>query len=172
MKMDSIKSQLETLKEYSQGKVNYESWRFKVDLTLKTKKLFNVATGVEMRPDGAENNAAVTAWVAKDLEAQAIIGLNCSGPIAVKINKCITAHAMLQKLESWYGKKSDVSIEGLQRSFFGYKYNEKKSVMENCMQVQGYAESLTAKGELVKETWVMQRILGILPQRLHHFRTA
>lgn len=79
---------------------------------------------------------------------------------------------MLQKLESWYSKKSEVSIEGLLRSFFSLKYNEKKSVIENRMKIQGYAESLTAQGEVVKESWVMQRILCTLPQKLHHFRTA
>lgn len=57
--MDSIESQLEILKEDSQGKENYTSWRFKVDLTLKTKKLFNVATGVEGKPSGPDNSDAV-----------------------------------------------------------------------------------------------------------------
>ena len=79
---------------------------------------------------------------------------------------------MLQKLDTLYGKRSDVSIEGLQRQFFSYKYNEKKSVIENCIQVQEYADSLSAEGEEIKESWIMQRILGILPPKLHHFRTA
>lgn len=170
--MDNIKSQIETLREDSQGNVNYDSWRFKLDLTLKSKKIFGVATGVEVKPEGAEDNLRVSTWLTKDLEAQALIGLNCSGPITLKINKCTTAHAMLQKLESLYGKKSEATIEGLQSLFFGYKYNEKKSVIENCMQIQEYADNLTSQGELVKESWIMQRILGILPPKLRHFRTA
>ena len=32
--MDTVKSQLETLTEDSQGNVNYESWKFKLYLTL------------------------------------------------------------------------------------------------------------------------------------------
>lgn len=48
--MDSIKSQLETLSEDPQGNVNYISWRFKLDLTLKAKGLFLVATGKEAKP--------------------------------------------------------------------------------------------------------------------------
>lgn len=170
--MDMVKSQLEMLKEDSEGNVNYESWRFKLDLTLKSKKIFNIATGIELRPEGAETTEAVSTWVTKDLEAQTLIGLNCSSSIAKRIAKSTSSYGMLSKLNTLYGKKSDATVAGLQRQFFEYKYNDKKSVIENCMQIQDYADSLTAEGENVKESWIMQKILGILPSRLHHFRTA
>lgn len=63
-----------------------------------------------------------------------LIGLNVSGDIAKKICNCTTASSMLEKLETLYGKKSHVTIESLQRLFFSYKYDESKSVIENCMQ--------------------------------------
>lgn len=103
---------------------------------MKSKKFFDVATEVVLRPDGNDDNATVSAWLTKDLEAQTLIGLNCSSSIAMKISKCTTAYAMLSKLDTLYGKKSDVSIEGLQRQLFGYKFNENKSVVENGMQIQ------------------------------------
>ena len=169
---DTIKSQSESLVENSQGQVNYDSWRFKLNLTLKTRKIYNVATGIEVKPEGLETSVAVSAWDAKDLEAQTLIGLNCSSSIAKKISKCTSAYSMLQKLDTLYGKKSDVSIEGLQRQFFGFKYNESRSVIENCMQIQELADNLSAEGEEVKETWIMQRILAILPLKFQHFRPA
>lgn len=49
----------------------------------------------------------------------------------------------------------------MQRQLFGYKYDSSKSVIENCLQIQQYAEDLQAEGEDVKESWVH-----------HHFRTA
>lgn len=58
---------------------------------------------------------------------------------------------------------SDFTVEGLQRQFFGHKCDSSKSVIENCMQIYQYAEDLQAEGEDVKESWVMTRILGILP---------
>lgn len=170
--MDTVKSQMEMLTEDSQGNVNYESWRFKLNLILRTKKIWNVATGTDMKPEGSDDGTVIEPWITKDLEAQTLIGLNCSSSIAKKISKCKSAYGMLQKLDTLYGKKSDVSIEGLQRQFFGYKYNDKKTAIENCIQVQEYADSLSAEGEEVKESWIMQRILGILPPKLHHFRTA
>ena len=168
--MKTIRSQLESSTEDDQGNVNYESWRFKLDLTLKSKKLFNVATGVELKPNESNDSVAVAPWLAKDLMAQTLIGLNCSGQIVKKICKCTSANAMLCKLDTLYGKKSEVSVEGLQRQFFGYKYNESKSVIEYCLQIQQYPNSLSAECEEIQESWIMQRILRILAPKLHYLQ--
>lgn len=85
-----------------------------------------MATGIEVKPSRAKTTEQVTTWLAKDLEAQTLIGLNCSSSICKKIAKCTSASLMLLKLDTLYGQKSAVSVEGLQRLFFGYKYNEKK----------------------------------------------
>lgn len=79
---------------------------------------------------------------------------------------------MLEKLNLLYAKKSELTIEGLQRKFFNYQYDSSKSAVENCMTIQQFADDLKAEGEDVKESWVMTRILGTLPQQLHHFRSA
>ena len=52
VKMGNIKKQLEQLSEDSQGNVNYDSWIFKLTLTLKSKDLYSVATGVTVKPEG------------------------------------------------------------------------------------------------------------------------
>lgn len=170
--MDSIKTQLETLSENAQGKVNYISWKFKLDLTLKSKDLYAVAIGTATKPAGAETEGAVKTWVKKDLEAQIFIGLNVSSEIAKKIANCKSAYKMLEKLETLYGKKSELTVEGLQRHFFSYKYDPSKSAVENCLTIMQYAEDLSAEGEEVKESWISTRILGMLPPKLYHFRTA
>lgn len=170
--MDSVRSQLEILSEDSQGKVNYESWKFKLDITLKFKGLANIAYGTTVRPEGNETSNAVAAWIKSDLEAQTLIGLNCSSSVAKKLCKCTSAQAMLQKLDVLYGKKSDVCIATLQRRFINYKYDEEKSVVENCYQIQELADALAAEGETLKEGWIMNKIMDMLPKRLHHFRTV
>lgn len=170
--MDTIKSQLEILSENSQGSVNYVSWRFKLDLTLKSKKLFAIATGIEKKPAGLETEAKVIEWVEKDINTQAIIGLNVDSNIAYKISKCTSSKQMLEKLNLLYAKKSELTIEGLQRKFFNYQYDVSKSAVENCMIIQQFADDLKAEGEDVKDSWVMTRVLGTLPHKLHHFRVA
>lgn len=170
--MDTVRTQLETLSENAQGKVNYISWRFKLDLTLKSKDLYAVAIGTDTKPSGADTDAAVKLWTKKDLECQVLVGLNVSSEISKKIVNCKSAYKMLEKLEMLYGKKSDLTIEGLQRRFFSYKYDNGKSAVENCLAIMQLAEELSAEGEEVKENWVQTRILGMLPPKLCHFRTA
>ncbi|XP_023229157.1 uncharacterized protein LOC111629473 [Centruroides sculpturatus] len=51
-------------------------------------------------------------------------------------------------------------------------YGSSKSVVENCLSVQQYEEDLKAEGETIKESWIMTRMLGILPPKLYHFRTS
>lgn len=170
--MDTVRSQLETLTEKSNGENNYASWKFKLNLTLRMKDLFDVATGVTVKPEGQPTSANVSSWIKKDLEAQTLIGLNVSGPIAQKILNCKSAYLMLQKLDLLYLKKSEVTLEGLQRSFFAFQFDINKSAVENSLAVKQLAEDLECEGEEIKESWVMTRILGVLPPKLHHFRTA
>ena len=66
-----------------------------------------MATGVKVKPERNDQSAGVIAWLDKGLEAQILIGLNCSSPIANKISKCKSASAMLVKLDALYGKRSD-----------------------------------------------------------------
>lgn len=105
--MDTVKSQLETLVEDSQGNVNYESWRFKLDLTLKSKKLFDIATGVKIKPTGSDESEAVASWIAKDVDAQTLIGLNCGSKEDIKVyvslsNDTKTRYFVWKKITSVY----------------------------------------------------------------------
>lgn len=170
--MDSVRSHLETLTEDSQGEVNYISWRFKLNLTLKSKSLYEIATGITVKPEGPVTKDNVKQWMKDDIEAQTLIGLNVSSNIAKKIANCESSSQMLSKLEVLYGKRSEFSIEGLQRKFFTYKYDVSKSATENCMQINQLAEDLKTEGEEIKESWIITRILSTLPQKLHHFRVA
>lgn len=83
--MDSVRTQIEILSEDSQGNVNYVAWKFKLNLVLKSKGLMLVASGVELRLHGSESDDLVKVWIKQDLEAQALIRLNVSEDIAIKI---------------------------------------------------------------------------------------
>lgn len=73
LNMDTVRSQLETLTEKSNGENNYASWKFKLNLTLRLKDLFDVATGVTVKPEGQPTSANVSSWIKKDLEAQTLV---------------------------------------------------------------------------------------------------
>lgn len=67
-KMDT-KLNLDKLIEVSESteKCNYIAWRFKLNLILRMKGLFNIATGVTVKPFDNDTNYAE--WYRKDLEA-------------------------------------------------------------------------------------------------------
>uniref|UniRef100_A0A8D8ZML6 Copia protein n=1 Tax=Cacopsylla melanoneura TaxID=428564 RepID=A0A8D8ZML6_9HEMI len=142
----------------------YTAWRFKLDLALRVKGLYDIATGVKVK-DETQSTQNVE-WEKKDLEAQALIGLNVDSSIARKLANITSSHQMLKKLDLLYGKKSDVTIEGLQRQFFAYVFDSKKSAFENCIHVNQLAEELSAMGDTIKESWIMTRMLGMLPSPL------
>lgn len=151
----------------AQGGSNYNSWRFKLNLILKSKNLFATAMGATSNPEGNADDAEVKSWVKSDLDAQTLIGLNVSSNIANKISSCKSAFKMLEKLE-----KSDLTVESLRRQFFSYSCNVSVSAVENCQTLIQIAEDLCEQGETVKEEWIMTRILGLLPTKLHHLRTV
>lgn len=170
--MDTVKSQLEMLCEDSQGNVNFISWRFKLNLALKYKDLYDIVSGEKVRPVDAKSETTVSAWIKKDIEAQTLIGLNVNSKIANKIANCKTAKDMIDKLVSLYGTKTDVTLETSRIKFFTFEYDESKSVVENCMEIMDLAEEVSTEQDQMKESWVMTRILSVLPPKLAHFRTS
>lgn len=106
----------------------------------------------------------------KDIEAQSLIGLNVNSSIASETARCETQKAMLNKLISLYGTKTEVNLEVL--SIFTFVYNENKTVAENCMEIKVISEELSNENDPMKETWIMTRILNMLPAKLAHFRTS
>ena len=140
-----------------------------MNLALKSENLYDVATGVKIRPEGEESNQAVSDWIKKDLEAQTLIGLNVSSNIATKIANCTLSSQMMKKLETLYGKKTEVTVERLREQFFSFKYDEGKFVVGNALKIQQLAEDLIAEGDEMKESLIMTRTLGVLSPKLHHF---
>lgn len=170
--MDTVKSQLEMLSEDSQGNVNFISWRFKLNLALKYKDLYDIVTGAKPRPAGAVSEANVSAWLKKDVEAQTLIGLNVNSKIANKIANCRTAKDMIDKLTSLYGTKTDVTLETSRIKFFTFVYDENKSAVENCLEILELAEEVSTEKDPMRESWIMTRIMSVLPPKLAHFRTS
>lgn len=160
------------LSEDQDGEVDFEAWQFKIDLTLKSKKIYEYVTGAKPKPAGKNDEKDVIEWVEKDIEAQTVIGINVSKAISKKILSCTTALEMYEKLQNLYGKKSDYEIEGLQRKFFSYTFDSSKSAVANCNDILQLAEDLTSLDGNNYEQWAMTRMLSILPPHLYHFRTS
>lgn len=104
------KLNLEKLVEVSDttGKTNYTAWRFKLNLLLRTKGLYEIAIGETVKP--FEVDRQYEEWCKKDLEAQTIIGLNVDEKIALKISMCMSSAKMIERLETLYGVTCEHTI--------------------------------------------------------------
>lgn len=149
---DTVRSQLEMLSEDSQGNVNFISWRFKLNLALKNKELYDIVSGTKVKPACDKSEATVSAWIKKDVEAQTLIGLNVNSKIANKIANCKTAKDMMDKLVSLYGTKTDVTLETSRIKFFTFEYDESKSAIENCMEIMDLAEEVSTEEDPMRES--------------------
>lgn len=56
--------------------------------------------------------------------------------------------------------------------FFSYRYNENISIIDNCLKIDGLAQELRASDEIIKDEWVITRILNVLPDKYSHFHSA
>jgi len=157
-------------KSESTGASNYTAWRFKLNLLLRSKGLYDVATGVTTKP--IEIDTTYATWIAKDIEAQTIIGLNVEEKIALKISTCTSALSMIERLETLYSVKPKSSLDAARMAFFNYRFDNSKTVIDNSLKVDGLAQELRVAGETIKDEWIMTRILNILPEKYNHFHSA
>jgi len=109
-------------KSESTGASNYTAWRFKLNLLLRSKGLYDVATGVTVKP--IETDTTYVLWIAKDIEAQTIIGLNVEEKIALKISTCTSALSMIERLETLYSVKPKSSLDAARMAFFNYRFDK------------------------------------------------
>ena len=85
---------------------------------------------------------------------------------------CTTALQMIERLETLYGRKAQSSKDGLRMQFFSFMYDDNKTVVDNCLAIDGLAQELRAAGEEIRDAWVMSRILNSLPEKFNHFHSA
>lgn len=94
------------------GKTNYVSCKFKLNLLLRMKGLLDVVTGASPKP--FEAYVGYVDWIKKDIVAQTIVGLYVDERIALKITTCTSAASMIEMLEAFYDKRSRKTTSMLQ----------------------------------------------------------
>lgn len=66
----------------------------------------------------------------------------------------------------------DLNRQKMDYVFFGFKYDDNKTAVDNCLAIDGLAQELHAIGEEIKNDWIISRILNSLPERFSHFHSA
>lgn len=104
--MEDIK--ITKLQEESQ----WASWKFQVKVTLIAAEVYDVVSGIEIKPEEGEANydAAIKVWRKSDAKAQRIIGSTVGNSQLTHIMNCDSAKDMWDRLHAVFEKKSETSL--------------------------------------------------------------
>jgi len=135
---------------------NYESWKYKVELLLIKEGLWDaVSKAAPAQPDAA--------WITKDAQARATIGLLVEDNQLTHIRSKITAAATWKALQDYHQKSSLSSKVILLKNLCSMKLAESGNMEEHIINMSIIKDKLEAIGENIKEELFIAMILGSLP---------
>lgn len=145
---------------------NWTTWKFQVEITLKSKRYFEIVSGAVQRPATTTEE-----WDSKDAKAQEIIVSRLEEKVVTHILSCKTAAEMWTKLKAIYEHQSQVSVHVLTQRFFSLEYTEGKAAefMSQLEEIKGTLKSL---GEEISDKMIITKVLMSLPENMKHFISA
>lgn len=155
-----------------EGKHNYDTWRFQLNIILRSAEKYDVAVGNSSKPDQISNEDGYVTWMKDDIDAQRIIVTSVNEQILSLITYCSTSMEMLTKLEILFTQKSETSLHLLQQQFYSYSFNDADCMSANIMKLEKITHSMKALGEQIPDSMIMTKILMMLPKEYAHFYSA
>ncbi|CAD6984002.1 unnamed protein product [Tilletia controversa] len=154
------------------GAANYDDWRWQLDMVLRAKDLWDVVSGDEARPEGAQR---ASAWDKKTSQALALISLTCLPRIQTLIKSLRDPIAILTKLDATFRPKGVAHMIKLRAEYhrFGASVGEPIKEMEaHIADLCAIADKRAAIGDPVDETDLVVTLLASLPDAYHTLITA
>lgn len=149
---------------------NWTTWKFQIQVVLKSKGLYEMVVGKTTKPVSGEN--AIVEWERKDAKAQEQLVCRLENKPLTHILSCNSAEEMWKKLTTIYENKSQVSVHLLQQRFFSMQYNEEGGIAEFISQIEEIQGNLKQQGEEISDKMAMTKVLMSLPSNLSHFISA
>lgn len=144
---------------------NYESWRYKVELLLIKKGLWDVVSkAAPAQPEAA--------WLTKDAQARATIGLLVKENQLTHIRSKTTAAETWKALQDYHQKSSLSSKVILLKNLCSMKLAENGNMEEHIINMSIVKDKLEAIGENIKEELFIAMILGSLPDSYNSLMNA
>lgn len=162
-----------------------EQWpvyKFQVRVLLKAADVWEIVNGTSKQPVAVEGtvsgtaqndfDAKVSAWNKSDSKAQRIIVTSLGEDPIIHVMNCETARDMWVILEGIYEQKSQLSIQMLLESYYGFSRSEEDDIATHTSKLRNIVKRLGDLGEKISDTGVMAKILMTLPPELSHFNTS
>lgn len=145
---------------------NWTTWKFQVEITLKSKGYFGIVNGDTKRPTTNTDD-----WDSKDAKAQEIIVSRLDEKVVTHVLACKTSEEMWTKLKSIYEHQSQISVHLLTQKFFSLEYSVGKAAdfLSQLEEINGNLKSL---GEEISEKMMITKVLMSLPESMKYFISA
>jgi transposase InsO family protein len=141
---------------------NFHLWKFKMQLVLEEKDLWEIVTGSEEHPGNSDEKIKI-AYERKERKALATICLNLKDSQLSHVRAASSAKEAWSKLEKLYETKSLANHLFLRRKFFNTRKEEGDTMITHINKVKTMAEQLDAIGAPVKADDVVMTLLSSLP---------
>lgn len=148
---------------------NYSQWRFQINCALKAKGVYNVASGMKVKP-GVTGD--IEKWEKDDAIAMFTITAAMEARHITLIESCTTSCGMLAKLDSVFQQRSDFNKMLLLDKFHQLRMGTNETVVEYIARVENLSHQIKNTGESITDVTLITKILGTLPAKYRNFRQA
>jgi len=146
---------------------------------LRAKELSDVLSKSSKKTatTGSEPVAGISAdssekWRQRDAHAMYIITSAMDFGQVALIEGCESTQQIIDKLDSSYDKKSEMTKMMLHEQFASQKMETSDSMSMHIAKVENIARQLRDSGENISEIAVITKIIGSLPDKYRSFRQA
>lgn len=155
----------DTLKIERLNSINYENWKYRVELYLVKEDLWEVIA----EPTPEEPDAA---WVKKDGKARATIGLLVEDSQLLHIKGKQTAREYWEALRCYHRRGTLTSKVFLIKRLCRLQLEENGDLEKHVLELTGLCEKLAGMGEPLSEKWYVAFLLCSMPDSYENLITA
>ena len=143
---------------------NFHLWKFKMQMALEDKDLWDIVSGGEVEPTGeGTTEASVQKFRKRARKALATICLSLSDSQLSLVRSANTAKDAWSKLENHYEVKSLANKLFLRKKYFTASMSEGDTMMEHINKMRSLAEQMASVGAQVSEEDQVATLLCSLP---------
>lgn len=170
-KMTNYNEESKYAMEKFNGK-NFHLWKFKIQMILEEKDLWDIVSGDETKPEEVDNDTARRNWEKRERKAMARICLSLHDSQLMLVKNAKSATEAWQKLEQHYERKGLASKLFLRRRLFTAQLKEGQSIEQHINHIKEIAEELESINSPVTEDDLVLVILGSLPEAYNNLITS
>jgi len=137
---------------------NFNGWKQKITLTLKTRRLWGIVSGTEKKPE-----ANATSWEERDQDALAQIVLNISDAHLSITSDVSTSANAWKAILAEFQPKSLIAQAVATQAFWDLKYTDGADMRAHVNRLRELQDEAVAAGATMADETLVMRIIASLP---------